>query len=97
MNFNEKVYNLCRKIPKGKISTYKILAKKLNTKAYRTVGQTLNKNPYRNVPCHRIVGSSSHLTGFATGLKNKSKLLEREGIKIKNNKVLDFEKVLYKF
>ena len=97
MNFNEKVYNLCKEIPRGKISTYKILASKLNTNAYRAVGQALNKNPYKSIPCHRVIGSSSHLTGFATGLKNKAKLLKKEGIKIKNNKVLDFNKVLYRF
>lgn len=97
MNFNEKVYNLCKKIPKGKISTYGEIARKLNTKAYRAVGNALNKNPYKNVPCHRIVGNSSHLTGFASGLKNKAKLLEKEGIKIKNNKVINLEKVLFKF
>lgn|SRR3989344_5617863 len=97
MKFDEKVYDLCKKIPKGYISTYKILANKLNTKAYRAVGRALNKNPYKSVPCHRIISSSSHLHGFAHGLKAKSKLLEKEGIKIKDNKVLNFEKVLYKF
>ena len=97
MNFNERVYELCKKIPKGKVSTYGIIARKLNSKAYRAVGNALNKNPYSYVPCHRVIGSNSHLTGFATGLKNKSKLLEKEGIKIKNNLVLNFEKVLYKF
>lgn len=97
MNFNEKVYNLCKKIPKGKVSTYKILAIKLNSKAYRAVGNALNKNPYSYIPCHRIVNSKGYLHGFAHGLKAKQKLLEKEGIKIKNYKVLDFEKRLYKF
>ena len=97
MKFDEKVYNLCKKIPKGKVSTYKILANKLNIKAYRAVGNALNKNPYKNVPCHRIVGSYGDLIGFARGLKAKSRLLKKEGIKVKNNKVLNFEKVLYKF
>ncbi len=97
MNFNEKVYELCKKVPKGKISTYKILASKLNSKAYRAVGQALNKNPYSNVPCHRVVGSNAHLTGFAHGLNGKRKLLEKEGIKIKNNKILNFKDVIYRF
>ena len=98
MKFDEKVYDLCKKIPKGYISTYKILANKLNTKAYRAVGKALNKNPNAPiVPCHRVINSQGYLHGFATGLKAKSKLLEKEGIKIKDNKVLDFEKVLYKF
>ena len=98
MNFNEKVYKLCKKIPRGKVSTYKEVAIALDSKAYRAVGNALNKNPYAPiVPCHRIVNSEGHLHGFASGLNNKRKLLEKEGIKIKNNKVLDFEKVLYKF
>ena len=98
MNFNEKVYNLCKKIPKGKISTYKILANKLNSKAYRAVGNALNKNPYApKVPCHRVINSQGYLHGFAHGLKAKKMLLEKEGIKIKDYKVLDFNKVLYKF
>ena len=98
MGFNEQVWELCKSIPKGKISTYKEVAIALNTKAYRAVGNALNKNPYAPiVPCHRVVSSVGHLHGFASGLKNKRKLLEKEGVKIKNNKVLDFEKVLYKF
>ncbi|MEK6862760.1 MAG: MGMT family protein [Nanoarchaeota archaeon] len=97
MNFNEKVYNLCKKIPKGNLSTYKLIAKKLNTKAYRAVGQALNKNPYKTVPCHRIIASNGHLHGFASGLKNKARLLKKEGIKIKDNRVLNFKEVLYKF
>ena len=98
MNFNEKVYSLCKKIPKGKISTYKEVALALNSKAYRAVGNALNKNPYAPlVPCHRIISSAGHLHGFASGLNNKRKLLEKEGVQIKNNKVLDFEKVFYRF
>ena len=98
MGFNEQVWELCKSIPKGKISTYKEVAIALNTKAYRAVGNALNKNPYAPVvPCHRIINSRGHLHGFASGLKNKQKLLEKEGIKIKDNKVLNFEKVLFKF
>lgn len=98
MNFNKEVYKLCKKIPRGKISTYKAIAKKLNSKAYRAVGNALNKNPYApKVPCHRVVMSSGKIGGFATGTKNKIKLLKKEGVKIKNNNVVNFKKVLYKF
>ncbi|MCD4666225.1 MGMT family protein [archaeon] len=97
MNFNEKVYKICKKIPKGKISTYGEIARKLNSKAYRAVGNALNKNPYApQVPCHRVIGSNGHLTGFASGLKNKAKMLRKEGIEIKNNKV-NLKKYLYNF
>lgn len=96
-NFNQRVWNLCKKIPKGKVSTYGEIARTLNSKAYRAVGNALNKNPYAPiVPCHRIINSKGELHGFATGLKAKKKLLEKEGIKIKGNKVVNFKKFLYR-
>lgn len=97
MGFSRKVYDLCRKIPKGKVTTYKIIAEKLNTRAYRAVGSALSKNPHKHVPCHRIVGSSGHLTGFARGLKRKKALLQKEGIAVDGLKVADLERVLYRF
>ena len=103
--FYQKVYHICRKVPKGKVTTYKALAEKLGSKAYRAVGTAMNKNPYgilnckgkKMVPCHRVVGSSGHLHGFAHGLKKKAELLRKEGIKVKNNKIIDFDKVLFRF
>ncbi|MEK6948546.1 MAG: MGMT family protein [Nanoarchaeota archaeon] len=98
MDFNDKVYKLCKLIPKGRVSTYKELAKALDSKGYRAVGNALNKNPYAPVvPCHRVVSSTGHLHGFFHGLEAKRKILESEGLKIKNNKVIDFEKVLFRF
>ncbi|MBI2558493.1 MGMT family protein [Candidatus Woesearchaeota archaeon] len=97
-NFNRTTWNLTKKIPKGKVTTYKLLAEAAGTKAYRAVGQALNKNPYAPVvPCHRVVDSKGYLHGFAHGLKKKAELLRKEGIKIKNNKIVDFEKVLFRF
>ena len=96
MNFTEKVHNLCRKIPKGKVSTYKILSKKLNSKAYRAVGNALNKNKSKKVPCHRVVKSSGEIGGFNKGTKTKINLLKKEGIIIKNNKI-NLNKYPYKF
>ena len=46
MNFNQRVWNLCKRIPKGKVTTYKLISEKLGTKAYRAVGNALRKNPY---------------------------------------------------
>ena len=96
MKFSDRVYELCKQIPKGKVSTYKELANKLETKAYRAVGNSLNKNPYKSVPCHRVVASNGHLHGFALGLRKKSEMLKKEGIEIKNNKI-DLKKYLHKF
>ena len=100
MNFSNKVWQLTQKIPKGKITTYKIVAKKLNSNAYRAVGQALKKNPNApEVPCHRVVASDGSIYGYK-GIKNnkeKINLLKKEGIKIKGKKIINFEKYLYKF
>ena len=81
MNFNQKVWALTARIPQGKVVTYGDIAKKLGTKAYRAVGNALNRNPYApTVPCHRVVGSNGSLTGFAHGTETKKRLLMREGV-----------------
>ena len=102
-SFSQTIYDLLKKVPKGTATTYKILAEAAGTKAYRAVGQVMNKNPHGilncrgkdMVPCHRVVASNGHLHGFAHGLKKKKELLEKEGIKIKDNKIVNFEKVLF--
>ena len=73
--FSDKVYALCKKIPKGKVTTYKIIAKKLKTKAYRAVGNALNKNktPIK-IPCHRVVSSDRSIGGYSKGVKKKIQL-----------------------
>ena len=87
-SFNEKVYEILKKVPKGKVTTYKVLANKLNTKAYRAVGNAMNKNPYApQVPCHRVIKSNGEVGGFATGTMNKIKLLKKEGVKIEKGKI----------
>ena len=98
MNFYDRIYEKLKKVPKGKVTTYKILAESIGTKAYRAVGQAMNKNPYApEVPCHRVVNSRGELHGYAHGLRKKRELLEKEGIKIRNNKVVDFNNRLHKF
>jgi len=94
--FNEKCYNLLKKVPKGKVTTYKKIAKALNSDGYRAVGNAMNKNPYKEVPCHRVVKSNCEVGGFASGTKNKIRLLKKEGIEIKKVRV-DLNKYLYKF
>lgn len=95
MNFNQRCYEILKRIPEGKVTTYKAIALSLGTKAYRAVGNAMNKNEnYPVIPCHRVVGSDGSLTGYAHGLDKKAELLRSEGIEIKNNKVVDLEKVL---
>lgn len=88
MSFNQKVWALCARIPEGKVTTYGQIARKLNTRAFRAVGNALNKNPYwPDVPCHRVVGSDGSLTGFASGLNKKLRMLGAEDITFTNGKV----------
>ena len=90
-------------IPKGKVTTYGLIARKLNTSAYRAVGNACRNNPYApRVPCHRVVRSDGSVGGFGgkTSGKNvekKIRMLRTEGVEIKNGKVANFEKVLYRF
>lgn len=96
-SFNEKCYAVLRKVPKGKVTTYKAVAKALNSRAYRAVGNAMNKNPYSpKVPCHRVIKSNGTVGGFASGTKTKIKMLKTEGIQIKKGKI-DIKKYLHKF
>jgi len=99
MNLSEKVYALVTKIPKGKVTTYGELAKAVGRpKASRAIGQILNKNPNPIVvPCHRVVRSTGDLGGYAYGSKRKSKLLAKEGVKIVEGKIRNFDKVKVNF
>lgn len=98
MKFQEKVWELLKEIPKGRVTTYGIIARKLGTKAYRSVGNACHNNPYFPIAaCYRVVYNNGSIGGFASGVKNKINLLKKEGIKLKNNKIENFEKVLFKF
>ena len=97
-SFNERCYALLRKVPKGKVTTYKNIARALNYKAYRAVGNAMNKNPHApRVPCHRVVKSDGTLGGFSSGSAKKIKLLKKEGIEVRDKRIVNFEKVLHKF
>jgi O-6-methylguanine DNA methyltransferase len=79
--FSEKVYAVVSKIPKGKTMTYKeVAAAAGRPKAYRAVGNILNKNKdTKRVPCHRVIQSDGKAGGYAFGEKKKLKLLKQEG------------------
>ncbi len=93
--FQLRVWRQCQKIPKGRVSTYKRIAKALRTKAYRAVGNALNKSPgLPNVPCHRVVNNDGSLGYFNHGKSAKKRLLEKEAVRVKEGKVQDFKKKL---
>jgi len=103
--FQKTVYEICKNIPKGKVTTYKILAEKLRTKAYRAVGRALRCNPYApKVPCHRVVKNDGSIGGFSGNLnpnsrevKKKIKMLRIENVKIENNEIKNLRKYIFKF
>ena len=82
--FTEKVYEVVKKIPKGKVLTYKEVARRAgNEKASRAVGNILNKNHNPKVPCHRVIRSDGKLGGYNKGVESKRKILLKEGIFLK--------------
>ena len=103
MKFADKVYGLCKKIPKGRVSTYGAIAIKLKSSP-RAVGQALRCNPYApKVPCHRVISSSGKIGGFmgknnvnSKEVKRKISLLKKEKVFINNDSV-NLKEFLYKF
>jgi len=80
MTFQEKVYGVVKKIPKGEVLTYKEVAKRAGKpKAYRAVGNILNKNVDPKVPCHRVIRSDGKIGGYRDGALFKIKRLREEG------------------
>ncbi len=104
-SFNQKIYSLLKKVPKGKVTTYKLLGEAAGTKAYRAVGQAMRCNPHSPiVPCHRVVKSNGNIGGFSgktnpnsKEVKRKIKMLRKEGVVVRKNKIIDFKKVLFRF
>jgi len=83
-SFQKKVYEVVRKIPKGKVLTYKEVAKRVGRpKAWRAVGNILSKNHDPEIPCHRVVRSDGKIGGYNKGKKQKLYLLKKEGVVIK--------------
>lgn len=98
--FYLKVYEIVRKIPKGRVTTYGAIAKCLGaSKSARLVGYAMNLSHQYDatIPAHRVVNRNGLLTGkhhFATPTIMQE-LLESEGIKVVNNQVQNFEKVFW--
>lgn len=95
---SEEIYKLLRKIPKGRVTTYGEIARKLDLRAYRAVGRIVGQNKdIPNTPCHRVVRADGGVSGYALGVDKKIAILAQEGIVVENGKIVDFAKKLYKF
>ena len=85
-------------VPKGKVTTYRELAHALGTKAYRAVGQAMNRNPHlMKVPCHRVIKSNGEVGGYALGIDRKKELLKMEGVQVEANGRINLSKHLHFF
>ncbi len=89
-DFTERIYGVVKKIPSGRVATYKDIAQAIGCpRAIRAVGNALNKNCLREIPCHRVVCSNGKAGGYNKGSQAKIKILQREGIKIENGQILN--------
>lgn len=71
--FKEKVLKVVSKIPKGQVLSYKEIAKKAgNERAWRAVGNILNKHKIKNLPCHRVICSNGFVGGYRWGIDKKN-------------------------
>lgn len=99
MSFYDDVYENVRKIPKGKVATYGIIAHMCSSpRASRAVGYALHANPQPGIiPCHRVVNRFGALAeSFAFGGKEvQRKLLEDEGVEFSGEFTVDLEKCLW--
>jgi methylated-DNA-[protein]-cysteine S-methyltransferase len=91
--FEARVYQIVKKIPKGKVLTYKQVAEKLGNKNLaRAVGNALNKNRDLRVPCRRVIKSDGQIGGYNRGRREKIRLLKREGVRIEEGEI-EYKKI----
>jgi O-6-methylguanine DNA methyltransferase len=89
--FTERVYGIAARIPKGKVLTYGRLAALAGRPgAARAVGNAMRLNKdTKAVPCHRVVGATGHLTGYAygSGITTKKEMLAKEGVAFRGERI----------
>ena len=98
MNKMKELQKLLARIPKGKVTTYKILAEKLGLNP-RHVGRLLSQNPYPvKYPCYKVVRSNGELGGYSSdnGVIEKIERLRKDGLEV-SNKRIELNKFLFNF
>ena len=93
----QRIYEILSQIPRGRVTTYKEVARLAGTRGYQAVGQIISANPNApEVPCHRVVRSDGSLGGYAEsagGIPRKIELLTLEGVRVDAGKIADFERI----
>lgn len=98
LSFFDKVYEVAKQIPYGKVTSYGAIAKYLGaTKSARMVGYAMNGSHNKDVPAHRVVNRKGLLTGkhHFDGTNLMQQLLESEGVVVVDNQIQDFERVFW--
>ena len=98
LHFYERVYEIVRKIPEGKVTSYGAIANFLGAKrSARLVGYAMNNSHSKNVPAHRVVNRKGLLTGkhHFDGTNLMQQLLENEGIEVIDNQIQNLESVFW--
>lgn len=96
--FSERVYRVVKQVPKGKVATYGWVAAKLgNPRAARAVGNALHVNPYKSVPCYRVVNREGRiaLNFGGGGWREQKRRLLKEGVEFKDRVYVDIKKHLW--
>ncbi|MEM3122372.1 MAG: MGMT family protein [Candidatus Pacearchaeota archaeon] len=94
MDLKNQIYSNLKKVPKGKVITYKSLGDSVNSKAYRFIGKCMANNPnFIENPCYKVVLSNGKVGNYSGkgGINKKVKKLKDDGIKVTNGKVDLFE------
>ena len=100
-DFQRRVYEALKKVPRGKVTTYKILGDSVDCKCYRAIGQAMRRNPFApEVPCHRVIASDLSIGGFGgewegRTMARKMRLLAAEGVTFVNGKLAEPSRVFY--
>lgn len=98
LNFFDKVYEVAKLIPYGKVTSYGAIATYLGAaRSARMVGYAMNGSTGKDVPAHRVVNRKGLLTGkhHFDGTNLMQQLLESEGIEVVDNQIQNFEKVFW--
>ena len=98
LNFFDKVYEIAKQIPYGRVTNYGAIANYLGaTRSARMVGYAMNGSVAKDVPAHRVVNRKGLLTGkhHFDGTNLMQQLLESEGIVVIDNQIQDFENVYW--
>ncbi|WP_223032656.1 MGMT family protein [Hanstruepera marina] len=98
LNFFDKVYEVAKQIPYGRVTSYGAIAKYLGAaKSARMVGYAMNGSTGKDVPAHRVVNRKGLLTGkhHFDGTNLMQQLLESEGVIVVDNQIQDFDNVFW--